>query len=103
MKPKSIRYGFTKNTGNYQNARLDFEVELEEGDSPDDALSFCRDWVHDRLPVTSDDLIDLRADRRDLENGIQALKRRHERVVAVLQTLNIPTDKYTGALDELDF
>jgi hypothetical protein len=39
MKVKCVRYGVTKNVGNYESERLDVEVEAEEGESFDDMLA----------------------------------------------------------------
>lgn len=45
----SIRYGYTKNLGNYQLERLELEADLEPGDDPSEAYQVLRDRVHDEL------------------------------------------------------
>lgn len=42
MKIDSVRYGRTKNTGNYESERFDVEVALDDGDTFADALDLCR-------------------------------------------------------------
>ena len=45
MKITEVGYGFTFNVGNYQSERLDCKVEVEEGETAQDALDKARKFV----------------------------------------------------------
>ena len=42
---KTVRYGATINLGNFESERIDIEVELHPGQTPDEALEYARCWV----------------------------------------------------------
>lgn len=45
MKPVTVRYGRTINTGNYENERIDIEVQLDAGDTAQAALDAAKRFV----------------------------------------------------------
>ena len=49
MQLKTISYGFTKNLGNYETARLDLMAELDADDDPKEVLIFIKSFVHEQL------------------------------------------------------
>jgi hypothetical protein len=49
MKTKTISYTFVKNSGNYQSKRLEWTVELEDGDDPDRCHAELVKKVHEKL------------------------------------------------------
>lgn len=49
MRVKSVAFGFTKNLGNFQSARVDVSVELAEGESFDRALDLAQAVVNEAL------------------------------------------------------
>lgn len=44
-----IKYSQTKNTGNYENERLEVVAELEPGDDPSECLNKLKYFVHGEL------------------------------------------------------
>ena len=47
----SVSYGFTKNLGNFQSARVDCQIDVAEGENPDDALLLASAFVHEALDI----------------------------------------------------
>ena len=45
MKIKTIAYGVTHNTGNYENIKLYAEAEVEDWENPEETLNHLRNWV----------------------------------------------------------
>ncbi len=52
MKTKTITYDFKKNLGNYETSYLEITVELEDGETANDAFIKVRDGVHKLLDRT---------------------------------------------------
>lgn len=66
MRVKELSYGRVSNLGNYETERLECTVELEEGDSPKEALNRARKFVHTNL--------DIEEERPDAEEVREAKK-----------------------------
>lgn len=45
MKAKSISYQQTNPTGNFANERIGIEIELSEGDTPEEAFAYAKEMV----------------------------------------------------------
>jgi hypothetical protein len=50
-----IEYGFTKNIGNYQSARLAIRLAVSTSDDPDQVHRAAVAWINQHLPVTEDE------------------------------------------------
>lgn len=50
MKITHVRYGRTINTGNYENERIEFEAEVQDGETPDGVLTRLRALVGGEPP-----------------------------------------------------
>ncbi|MGB1373608.1 MAG: hypothetical protein ACPG6R_10840 [Aequoribacter sp.] len=49
MKVRSVKFGRTKNIGNYQSARASCEIELEGNDTPEEAFAIAEAQVNEML------------------------------------------------------
>lgn len=49
MKVTEVAFGFTKNMGNYQSARAEVKIELEEGEDPVEAMNEAKEFVAEQL------------------------------------------------------
>lgn len=49
MKPTKISYQQVRNTGNYENIRIEVEVEINEGETVADAVAFAKEQVQRAL------------------------------------------------------
>lgn len=54
MRVSKVAFGYTKNLGNFQSMRADAEIQLEEGESFDDALVLASAVVMEALGVELD-------------------------------------------------
>ena len=70
MKIASVRYGRTKNTGNFESERFDVELALDEGDTFSDALELCRGLAAAALDDLSNEDADALIKRMD-RAGVQ--------------------------------
>jgi predicted nucleic acid-binding Zn-ribbon protein len=71
---KSIEYGKTASIGNYTTERLYATAELEEGESPEQALTELQTWVDDRLNLKKE-VQDLGKQRLELTDQLKELQR----------------------------
>lgn len=55
MRVKSVTFGFTKNLGNYQSAKADVTIELQEDESFDSAMVLAAALVKDTLDEKLDE------------------------------------------------
>jgi hypothetical protein len=68
MKVKSVTFGFTKNLGNYQSARAEVTVEIDETDTFDEAVLLAAAIVRDSLGIPlRDGEIDILTHYRGIE------------------------------------
>lgn len=56
MKAKSIIYSRLISKGNYENAKIEIELEVEEGEKAADVFNAAKEWVERRIVIekTSD-------------------------------------------------
>jgi hypothetical protein len=55
MRVSKVAFGYTKNLGNFQSMRADAEIQLEEGESFDDALILASAVVMEALGMELDE------------------------------------------------
>lgn len=55
MRVSSVTFGFTKNMGNYQSARMEATVEINEDDDVADAVVLAQAIVKDSLDMPTDE------------------------------------------------
>ncbi|MGK7927936.1 MAG: hypothetical protein AB4290_22310 [Spirulina sp.] len=80
MKITTIRYGYTRNIGNYQNDRLDIEVKIEGWEDPEQTYQFLRQKVRSMLGAElADECETLNQKRNDLQHEIARLHSNLER------------------------
>lgn len=79
MKITKISYQAVKNLGNYESERLEAHAEVEEGVDPIEAVGNLRAWVEERIQMR-ENVKSLEDERRDLENQIDRLKIRWEKI-----------------------
>lgn len=82
----TVRYGITKNIGNYESLRLDAEMEVSEGQDPAETLVALRLWINEQLG-TKDQLERLYAEKVRTQREIQSLEWDKRRVLEDLYAM----------------
>ena len=49
MRVSKVSYSRLKNLGNFQHEKVEVELELSEGDNPEDAMKACKGFVNSQL------------------------------------------------------
>jgi hypothetical protein len=69
-----VEYGFTKNLGNYQSARLAVRLTVSTSDDPDQVLQQAKAWIDSHLPVTWDEYQERREEYERYARETEAMK-----------------------------
>jgi hypothetical protein len=82
MKPRTVGYGFTKNTGNYENVKVYLEYELDENDDIKD--------VFDKAESQALRLFD---DEAEIKSKSRELNRLSRELVSLKSTIRLTVDQ----------
>ena len=96
MKPKRIVYSRLISKGNYENAKIEIELEIEDGETASQVFAAAKKWVNHCI-----DIENLSPHTIKLAQNVMADKRNH--TLAQIEEAEAVLARYNQELSELPF
>jgi hypothetical protein len=102
LRIKSIAYGQTFNTGNYESTRILVDADILDEQSPDEVLQLLREWVRSRQLAESKQLQREREQHRLLQIALDKIESKRGDMVRAIRSAKECWDDAMVRVDQLN-